>query len=67
MDSSAVLILIYIIIFCLLSDMRNLRNIVVTGSNKGVGFGIVENLAAKQGWNIIMACRSMERADQAKR
>lgn len=67
MDSSAVLILIYIIIFCLLSDMRNLRNIVVTGSNKGVGFGIVENLAAKQGWNIIMGCRSMERADQAKR
>lgn len=47
--------------------MQNLRNIIVTGSNKGIGFGVVENLAAKQGWNIIMACRSVERADEAKK
>jgi NAD(P)-dependent dehydrogenase (short-subunit alcohol dehydrogenase family) len=47
-------------------DMQNLRNIVVTGSNKGVGFGIVENLAQKQGWNIIMACRNVELANKSR-
>ncbi len=47
-------------------DMQNLRNIVVTGSNKGVGFGIVENLAQKEGWNIIMACRNVELANKSR-
>ena len=46
--------------------MQNLRNIIVTGSNKGIGYGIVENLAAKEGWNIIMACRSRERAEATR-
>ena len=46
--------------------MQNLRNIIVTGSNKGIGFGIVENLAQKQGWNIIMACRNMELANKSR-
>jgi NAD(P)-dependent dehydrogenase (short-subunit alcohol dehydrogenase family) len=46
--------------------MQNLRNIVVTGSNKGVGFGIVENLAQKEGWNIIMACRNVELANKSR-
>jgi NAD(P)-dependent dehydrogenase (short-subunit alcohol dehydrogenase family) len=46
--------------------MQALRNIVVTGSNKGIGLGIVAHLASKQGWNIIMACRNVELANQAK-
>lgn len=46
--------------------MQNLRNIIVTGSNKGIGYGIVENLAQKEGWNIIMACRSLDRANQSR-
>ena len=39
--------------------MEALKNIIVTGCNKGIGYGIVENLAQKQGWNIIMACRNL--------
>lgn len=46
--------------------MQKLRNIIVTGSNKGIGYGIVENLAQKQGWNIIMACRNVELANKSK-
>lgn len=46
--------------------MQQLKNVVVTGSNKGIGFGIVENLAQKAGWNIIMACRSLERATESR-
>ena len=39
--------------------MHKLRNIIVTGANKGIGYGIVENLAQKNEWNIIMACRNV--------
>lgn len=46
--------------------MNALRNIIVTGSNKGIGFGIVENLAGKAGWNIIMAVRNVELGQKAK-
>jgi len=38
-----------------------LKTIVITGSNKGVGFGILQNLASKP-FKLIMACRSIERA-----
>jgi len=40
--------------------MQALRNIIVTGCNKGIGFGIVKHLASKEGWNIIMAVRNLE-------
>lgn len=46
--------------------MEKLRNIIVTGSNKGIGYGIVENLAQKTGWNIIMACRNKELATKSR-
>lgn len=46
--------------------MQNLKNIVVTGSNKGIGYGIVENLAQKAGWNIIMACRNVDLGNKAR-
>jgi NAD(P)-dependent dehydrogenase (short-subunit alcohol dehydrogenase family) len=46
--------------------MQGQRNIVVTGSNKGIGYGIVENLAAKGGWNIIMACRDAGRGKKSQ-
>lgn len=42
------------------------RTIIVTGSNKGVGRGIIDNLAAKVGYSIIMAVRSVARGEQAK-
>jgi NAD(P)-dependent dehydrogenase (short-subunit alcohol dehydrogenase family) len=39
--------------------MQALKNIIVTGSNKGIGYGLVEYLAGRQGWNIIMAVRNV--------
>lgn len=46
--------------------MEALKTIVITGANKGVGFGIVENLFQKP-YQIIMACRNLELAAQAKK
>ena len=46
--------------------MEALKTIVITGSNKGVGFGIVENLFQKP-YQIIMACRNLELANLAKK
>ena len=38
------------------------RTIIVTGSNKGIGYGIVETLCKRDNIpNIIMACRNKER------
>lgn len=42
-----------------------LKTIIVTGSNKGIGYGIVRALL-KLPYKIIMACRSIERAEKAK-
>lgn len=46
--------------------MQQLRNVIVTGSNKGIGFAIAENLASKDNWNIIMAVRNLELGEVAK-
>ena len=46
--------------------MQALKNIIVTGSNKGIGLGIATNLASSQGWNVIMACRNTELGEQSK-
>lgn len=45
--------------------MKALKNIIVTGSNKGIGLGIVHNLAKKPGWNIIMAVRNPKLGEKA--
>ena len=44
------------------------KSIIVTGSNKGIGYGIVEGLL-KQGapWHIIMACRNTELAEASRK
>lgn len=35
------------------------KSIIVTGSNKGIGYGIVEGLAKESSkWRILMACRN---------
>jgi NAD(P)-dependent dehydrogenase (short-subunit alcohol dehydrogenase family) len=39
--------------------MQALKNIIVTGSNKGIGLGIVQHLATQPQWNIIMAVRNL--------
>ena len=42
------------------------KNIIITGANSGTGFETAKVLAAK-GATIIMACRSMERGERAKK
>lgn len=46
--------------------MNQVKNIIVTGSNKGIGYGIVDYLAKNNKWNIIMACRNVELANKTK-
>jgi NAD(P)-dependent dehydrogenase (short-subunit alcohol dehydrogenase family) len=46
--------------------MQTLKTIIITGSNKGIGFGIANYLASKQGWNVIMACRNLELGEKSK-
>lgn len=36
-----------------------MKTIIITGCNKGIGYGILENLSKKE-YNIIMACRNLE-------
>lgn len=43
------------------------RRIIVTGANKGIGYGIVENLAAKAGWEIIMAVRTLALGEESRK
>lgn len=47
-----------------IKDVTN-KNIVITGANSGIGFESMMVLA-KKGANVIMACRSLKRAQNAK-
>lgn len=38
---------------------------IITGCNKGVGYGILKNLIEKP-FNIIMACRNKDLAEKAR-
>lgn len=43
------------------------KSIIITGSNKGIGYGIVEGLAQHpKAWKIYMACRNLELANNSK-
>ena len=43
------------------------KTVIVTGSNKGIGYGIVEGLAQEGAkWSIIMACRNLELATKSQ-
>jgi NAD(P)-dependent dehydrogenase (short-subunit alcohol dehydrogenase family) len=44
-----------------------LKTIVITGANKGIGFGVADNLAEKIGWQIVLACRDLKRAEDSRR
>lgn len=45
--------------------MTSLKKIIITGSNKGIGYGLVQNLIVKKNF-IIMACRNKSLAEKAK-
>jgi NAD(P)-dependent dehydrogenase (short-subunit alcohol dehydrogenase family) len=38
--------------------MEGRKTVVVTGSNKGIGFALAESLAKEAQWHVIMACRN---------
>ncbi len=46
--------------------MNGLKNIIVTGSNQGIGLGIVQKLASQEGWNIILAVRNIHSGEEAR-
>jgi protochlorophyllide reductase len=41
------------------------KTVIVTGSNRGIGFATVQKLAATNDWDIVMAVRSAEKARNA--
>lgn len=47
--------------------MIGLKNVIVTGSNKGIGYGIVEYLAGRGGWNIVMAVRNIQLGESSRK
>ena len=44
---------------------QNQPTVFITGSNRGIGFGLAKNYAIK-GWNVIATCRSQNRAEELK-
>ena len=44
---------------------QNKPTVFITGSNRGIGFGLAKNYAMK-GWNVIATCRSPNRAQDLK-
>ena len=45
---------------------QNQPTVFITGSNRGIGFGLAKNYAIK-GWNVIATCRSPDRAEELKK
>ena len=43
------------------------RTVIVTGANRGIGLAAVKSLALTDEWNIVMACRSLEKAEAARK
>eukprot|EP01038_Epipyxis_sp_PR26KG_P008539 gene8539-11541_t len=41
------------------------RTVIITGANRGIGFEAAKKLAATNEWNVVMACRSEEKAVNA--
>ena len=41
-----------------------MKTVLVTGANKGIGFGIIKHLGLS-GWRVILGARNQERAEQA--
>lgn len=43
-----------------------MKSIIVTGCNKGIGFGIISHLVKKPNLKVIMACRSLDRGEKSR-
>lgn len=42
-----------------------MKTVVITGGNSGLGFHCAQKLAQKREWQIVLACRNLEKAEQA--
>lgn len=42
------------------SSERTLRNVIVTGANRGLGFAIADRMLTLGGYRVVLACRSQE-------
>ena len=49
-----------------LASPVNRRTVIITGANSGVGFEAAKVLAASGQWDVVMACRSTNKAENAK-
>ena len=43
-----------------------MKTVIITGANTGLGFETAKHIARKGGYNIILACRNKEKAEDAK-
>ncbi|HEY9622698.1 MAG TPA: SDR family NAD(P)-dependent oxidoreductase [Crinalium sp.] len=41
------------------------QTVVITGGNSGIGYHCVRTIAADLDWQVILACRNLEKAQQA--
>lgn len=47
--------------------MSNLKTVIITGANSGLGFETAKKIAKNKDYEIILACRNKEKAEQAKK
>lgn len=59
------LLLISLNILYIIVKMEDPKIVVVTGCNKGIGYGLVENLVQKN-FKVIMACRNLDLCGKAR-
>lgn len=52
--------IINLVDFCATNMEISKRTIIVTGANKGIGYGLTEALAKEGNWRIIMGCRNLK-------
>ena len=47
-------------------EQKVIRTIILTGCNKGIGYGILKGLVLNPNYHIIMACRNEQLAAEAR-
>ena len=63
---SIVLAVFSSVVHGLASPVSIRRTVIITGANSGIGFEACKVLAASGQWDVIMACRSLSKAENAK-
>ena len=46
--------------------MSELKTVIITGANSGLGFETAKKIAQNKGYEVILACRNKERAEKAR-